>query len=366
MNVMGILLKHRRQARGQIYSERVILHRILRSGGLLGLILGVHTAAMMWTEGLGLPDALWLTATTITTVGYGDLSAETGIGRILTTVLIYLVGITLLATVASDYIDLRITRRERMRLGQWRWDMKDHIVFINSPRNNGNQYFSRVVRQLREHPDYTNTGVVILTPNFPQGLPHILADLGIVHYCGTPDTDYDLDQVNVTEARHVVVLAEDEYDHRSDSHTFTVVHRLMERGVAARTLAECVLDENRERIVRQGVQNVLRPIRSYPEIVVRAITAPGTEVVLEDLFTYGGDHPRRFEIELTDVRWADIVAKLSAADIGTPMAYVDRGNQVICHPHGREHIKSKALIVIVREESIPSVRDLHRALVEFA
>lgn len=363
---MGLLLKHHSQRRGQIYSERIILHRILRSGALLALILAAHTAAMMWVEGLGLPDALWLTATTITTVGYGDLSASTGIGRTLTTVLIYLIGITLLATVASDYIDLRITRRDRMRLGQWSWNMQDHIVFINSPRNNGNQYFSRVVTQLREHPDYADTNVVILTPDFPQGLPHNLADLGIVHYSGTPDTDHDLDQVSVCAARHVVVLAENEYDHRSDSHTFTVVHRLMERGLAARTLAECVLDENRDRIVRQGVRNVLRPIRSYPEILVRAMTAPGTEVVLEDLFTYGGDHPRRFDIELTDVRWADIVARLSAEDIGTPMAYVDRGNQVICHPHGREHIKSKALIVIVREESIPSTHDVKRALGELA
>lgn len=362
MNVLSFVRKQSKRRGIHLYSERMIVRRMLRSAVVLMMLLFTHTVAITWFEGLEPGEALWLTLTTITTVGYGDFSATSSWGRISTVLLLYLFGITLLATVASDYIDFRISRKERMRTGQWRWKMRNHIVFINSPKNNGEQYFIRIVSQLREHPDYSHTDILLLTPAFPVGLPHALSELGVVHVTGSPDTLDDLNQAGVQDSRHVVVLAEDEYDHRSDSHTFAVVHRLMELGVASRTLAECVLDENRDRIRALGVQTSLRPIRSYPEIIVRAITAPGTEVVLEDLFTYGGDHPRRFNLAISGTRWADIVSRLSLADLGTPIAYVTRANAVMVHPHGRETIEAIALIVIVRSESIPALTEIRQAL----
>ncbi len=362
MNVLSFVRKRAKLRGIHLYTDRMIVRRMVRSGVTLLLLLFTHTVAMTGFEGLEPGEALWLTLTTITTVGYGDFSASSSMGRVATVLLLYLFGITLLATLASDYIDFRISRKERMRTGQWRWNMRKHIVFINSPKNNGEQYFIRIVSQLREQPDYRHTDILLLTPAFPGGLPHALSDLGVVHVTGSPDTFEDLNQASVADARHIVVLAEDEYDHRSDSHTFAVVHRLMELGVAARTLAECVLDENRERIRGLGVQTSLRPIRSYPEIIVRAITAPGTEVVLEDLFTYGGDHPRRYDLQVRGVRWADIVSSLSQADLGTPIAYVSRSNAVVVHPHGRETVDAVALIIIVRSESIPELPQVSHAL----
>ncbi len=47
-----------------------------------------HTLAMMAFEELALGDAVWLTATTMTTVGYGDLSASTAAGRWSTVILV--------------------------------------------------------------------------------------------------------------------------------------------------------------------------------------------------------------------------------------------------------------------------------------
>ncbi len=54
---------------------------------------------------------------TMTTVGYGDVYAQTAMGRLSTTVLIYFAGITLLAQIASNYIDFRIERRQKMLNG---------------------------------------------------------------------------------------------------------------------------------------------------------------------------------------------------------------------------------------------------------
>ncbi len=362
MNVLSFVRKRSLRHRHHSIDEYLLLPRIRRSAGLLACLLLLHAVAMMAFESFSFGEALWLTFTTITTVGYGDISATTAAGRVATVGLIYMVGITLLATVASDYIDYRITRRERMQRGHWSWQMQDHIVFINAPRLNGEQYFHRVVTQLRINPEYREKPVVLLSDVFENGLPPSLTDLGMVHSSASPDSPQGLDSVSVNSAQHIVILARDEYDEQSDSLTFAIAHRLNGRGLAGRTMAECVLDENRARLQTLGIRSILRPIRSYPEIIVRAITAPGTEVVLENLFTYGGDHARRYEVYTRGRTWAEIVRRLTEADLGTPMAYINDQLQVICQPHAAETVNGVALIVIVREERIPAPAEVVRAL----
>ncbi len=362
MNLFSFVRKQSVRRQHRVSPDHAIVGRMVRSAGILGLLLSLHALAMMYFEDLSPGDSIWLTFTTITTVGYGDVSAATPAGRFTTVALLYLIGITLLATVASDYIDYRMTRRERMQRGQWSWKMQDHIVFINSPPSNGELYFCRIVTQLRANPDYRERPVVLLSDVFANGLPPSLVDLGMVHCTASADSPQGLDQVSVDHARHIIILAHDEYAESSDSLTFAIAHRLQSRGLASRTMAECVLDENRGRLKELGIQSILRPIRSYPEIVVRAITAPGTEVVLENLFTYGGDHPRRYDVFTRGRTWADIVQRVSARDIGTPMAFVNDDNEVVCQPHADEKVDARALIIVVREERIPAAAEVVRAL----
>lgn len=91
---------------------------------------------MMWLEALSFFDAFWLTFTTITTVGYGDLSAATPGGRLVTVVLMYSLGIFLLANLAGYWVDYRAERREKMLRGRWSWNMKGHILILNVPTEN--------------------------------------------------------------------------------------------------------------------------------------------------------------------------------------------------------------------------------------
>jgi len=331
---------------------------------LLLALSAVHIVSMMWLEDMGFADAVWLTLTTLTTVGYGDLSASTAAGRTATVLLLYVVGITMLAQLASDYIDYRLERRQKMLQGRWGWNMKNHMLIVNTPKQNTIRYLERLIQQVRETPELTDLPVQLLTDGFEDGLPQSLRDLGVVHYHGTPDQQEVWDAVNAPQARYLVVLAHDHHDHWTDSLTFDIVSRALGHIDPSRTylVAECIDDANRPRLQGLGVQSVVRPIRAYPELVVRAIIAPGVERVMENLFTHSGDHARRYDVEVRGLKWSEIVSRVITEDWGTPMAYIREDGEIVCNPPARDPVDARALLLLVREGSEPGAADLRALL----
>lgn len=327
----------------------------------LALVIA-HVLAMQAFESMPFKDALWLTMTTVTTVGYGDLSAKTELGRVSTVILIYFGGIFILAKVAGDYFDFRLGRREKMLKGQWRWGMQDHIVIINTPSQNAEQYFERLISQFRAMDEYRDVPVQILTSEYPEGLHPSLQKLGVIHYTGDADKEASLQAVNINDAAFIVVLAHYETDKRSDSFTFDTLHRLQEMNVKGKILAECVDDPNRERFVRAGADSVIRPIRAYPELIVRAIVAPGCELVMENLFTHGGNHTRRYNVPISNARWSDVVCVLINNSLGTALAYLDEEMNVVTDPDPSHDVNARGIIMLIREEHIPSNSEIEAAI----
>ncbi|WP_138438179.1 potassium channel family protein [Marinobacter shengliensis] len=340
----------------------LIRSRMRRLFTILGSLLVTQILIIWAAEPLTLFEAAWMTMTTLVTVGYGDFAPETTIGRLSTILLMFISAITLLTLIVSDYIEYRFYRRERILTGRWIYNMKDHIVIINTPRSGGEQYFMRFASQIRSVPEYHTVPIMLLTRQFPGGLPAELSDCGIVHFHGSGNDPQALKAVHAGSAKHIIVLAADESDPFSDSLTFDIAHRLVESNLGARTTVECVSDHNRDRFKTLGVRTTIRPVRTYPEIMVRAVVAPGSEKVLEDMFNYERDHPHRYDLELDDLVWADIVSALVRHGIGTALAYIDHDNEVICHPPTNEEVEGKGLIVLVRSTDTPSVSVVEEAL----
>jgi voltage-gated potassium channel len=314
------------------------------------LVLVLHTLAMVAFEGLAPGDAAWLTLTTVTTVGYGDFSAETAAGRLSTAILIYFGGIFVLFQAAAVYFDYRAERRERMHQGRWRWNMRDHILVLNVPAENAVSYLVRLVREFRASRRFRDRPVQVVTSKFEDGLPEPLHGLGVVHYCGEAWDPQALAAAEARAASVIVVLSRSDTDPASDGRTFDIVDRLREAGVEGRILAECVEDANRERLRRAGAEIVVRPLRGYPEMIVRALAAPGAETILEDLFTSRGDECWRYDVDVEGRRWADVVRLLVERDVGVPVGYrraADR--QLRINPPPDDVVRADKLYVLVRE-----------------
>jgi voltage-gated potassium channel len=242
--------------------RRALKRLIIR---LLGFV-ALHVIMMVWLEGLTPFEALWLTMTTMTTVGYGDYTAKTVPGRLATMILVFGGGIWVAFQTAATYFDYRAERRERMRCGRWRWDMSDHILILNAPAENASAYLTRLVCEFRNSRRFHERVVQIVTTRFENGLPEALHKLGVVHYSSCASDTEALTAASASDAIAIIILAESDSDPGSDSRTLDIVDKLRGLGARSRILAECVDDANRPRMRRFGADLVVRPLRGYLEM----------------------------------------------------------------------------------------------------
>ncbi len=329
---------------------------------ILVMILMAHSVAMIQFEGLSIEDAIWLTITSATTVGYGDLSAQTTSGRIATIMLVYISGIAILAQVAAMYFEHRQDIRNHMLSGDWSWTMKHHIVFLNCPEEVGEDYFYQAISGLRRsRADIANLPIVIVCDRLQHGLSNRLRQLDVVHVSKPLSSAETLESACVTDAHTVVILSKNQLDPLSDSINFDLVDRLRDMGVKGRIIAEAVKDTNRARLRKVGADNVLRPIRAYPELLMRSLIAPGSEQVIETLFNSSGEECVRYEVNLT-CNWLTIIQTLTMQDFGLPIAYENTQGAIINNPSSKDQVSTKAIFVIVNEGCTTDSAVLERLL----
>ena len=365
--MMGIFrsMMGRRRFRSYAFGKDELQISLKKSVVLIVILVLLHSVVMAQFEGISFGQGIWLSLTTITTVGYGDISAETVEGRAATVLLLYLGGIFLLAKVAGDYFEYRAGRRDRQRCGNWEWNMSEHILIINTPRENGEWFCSKIIEQIRENELYQDSTVEILTQRYADGLPPALAEMeGVVHRNRDVLDDDELKIAGADKAAAIVILAREEHNVESDSRTFDILHRLKEIGVeGVPVLAECVNDRNRERFLQAGATVVIRPVRSYPEMLVRGLVAPGSEQVIENMFTSEADEYIRYDLNI-GASWKDVVSTVIQNDFGIAVAYMDRDTGcVVTNPRANTQIDASALFIMVNEGMKPSIDEVGQVLV---
>jgi len=352
MNALGF--RFRKQKRRKDFRRRVYMHAsqdLKTRFMLLALVLLAHSLAMVMFEEMDWWQAFWLTMTSASTTGYGDISAASFWGQAATIILIYGLGIALLAQIVSDYIELRIQKKEMGIKGQLEWDnMHDHLLIINTPTLYTESYLKRLVDQVCHTPDLQHTPIQFLTPDFPEGLPLSLRSYGVVHQTGEATNEGALEASSADKAKFIVVLSPDSQDAHSDSLVFDILHRIKALNSSAYILAEAVDDHNRDRFRAAGAHAVIRPVRAYPEMLVRSLIAPGTEQVLEDLFRHQGDHTVRLKVTIRNKSWADVVIALMQAGIGTALGYENTQGEIVTQPKAKLCIDANSLIVMVDED----------------
>lgn len=332
----------------------------LKRLGLAGvLVLGVHVVAMIGFEGLDWWTAIWLTVTTVTTVGYGDVSAATPSGQLATIVLLYGGGVFIVAQAAGLFFEYHSERAKLKQLGEWIWNMTGHIILINTPVHNRTRFMERLIDELEasrpsqhQYQDFLVASerlqFLLVTEDYSEGLPKSLEERNVKLQAGRGDDPDVLEDANIRDAAGVVVLATDPFEAQftyDDSLTFDIVHRVRQAGYEGHLVAEVVGSRNRSRIVEAGASAVVLPVRAFPGLLSRALFHPGMEKVIESLFDSRGNECVSVSVDVEGETWSNVIQRYVDKAAGTPIAYAYRG-EVVTEPDLKSIITADTLYLL--------------------
>ncbi len=330
----------------------------------LACMVLLFVAAMAALEDMPPADSLWLAVVTLTTVGYGDVFAKTGAGRIATVLLLLVGGVFVVAKVASDWFEWREEVRARKRGGAWRWGMEGHVLVVGTPEGDAVRFYRGLVRQLRGTPGYREAPVLLLTRAFvgrAEGLPASLCAEDLVHVEGAPTDEDALRMADAGRASAVIVLAERTDDAVSDAVSADVVARVLAMAEGARpvVVAECVDDRKPRASPRLGRRRRGPPLaRLSRDAGPRAGRAGRRKAARGPLLLRGERAvPRRPAAALARA----MVEGGDAAGGAWPrhrhrLSPAGRGGAA--QPAGTEEIEADAIYVILREEREAEVKAL--------
>ena len=97
-------------------------------------------------------------------------------------------------------------------------------------------------------------------------------------------------------------------------------------------------------------------------MIVRAIVAPGSERIIEQIFSSEGEECLRYPVAIAGVRWAEVVRRVLDADYGTPIGYARRGRPAYTNPPPSAPVSARALYILVGERQSPTAEGLRTAL----
>lgn len=179
-------------------------------------------------------DSIWYSVISVTTIGYGDFSAESLGARIGTAVFIVLIGLATFTTALGMAVDWVADLRHKERRGMGRVNARDHLVMVNFP---GEARVRQIIREYRQDPDHKRIDVVLVDHNIEE-LPFDLPDVSFVR--GWPLDEDTFRRANLEHARQVMVLSPSHEDPRSDSLVASIAFVIHKVNPDVRVIAECL------------------------------------------------------------------------------------------------------------------------------
>lgn len=237
-----------------------------------------------------LPDAMWWSIVTLTTVGYGDLTPVTTVGRLVAAALMLagMVSLALFAGIVGSSLMSAVVslREEQFRMSQY----IGHILVCGYEPGT-RMLLDAIAAEL----DLDQHDVVVFAPGErPLDVPPTFRWLQ-----GDPTKESELDKARVVHAAAVVVVgSRTDVPQQADARTiltlFTVRRYLRQHDETARRnrpvymVAEILDAENVEHARTAGADEVIETTRIGFSMLAHALEVPGTATILGELADVNG------------------------------------------------------------------------------
>ena len=193
-------------------------------------------------------DSLWYSIVSITTIGYGDFSAQSLGARLGTIFFIVIAGLTTFTAAAGILVDWIMDFQYRERTGMGTVHAKHHLLIINFPSE---ARVREIVEEFRQDSQHQNDDIVILTDQ-TETLPVGFPDLLFVR--GSPLEEESYRRANIEHAKQAIVLSTRYDDPNSDSVVASIVSIIEHLNPKTRVVAECLSEKHT--ILFAGAKNV--------------------------------------------------------------------------------------------------------------
>ncbi|MBD3421552.1 MAG: hypothetical protein GF398_15645 [Chitinivibrionales bacterium] len=297
-------------------------------------------------------DALWWSMVTMTTVGYGDFSAQTWIGRFIISYPCMLLGIGIIGYLVGFIANALIEFASKKRRGLMEITFDNHIIVCNFP---GEEKIIKVIHEITGSERYRECRFVLITDKLEE-LPEKLQKMKIHFVRGIPtDTDVLL-RANLLSCRGVIVLAERPEDRTSDERTYTICSlvELLEREHKRpiKTIAEVVSKDNIKNLQRTNVDGFISSEGIVGCLLVQEFLHPGINGVISQMVTnLEGSQLYIHETTLDDYPIQDVqIGAIRHEDDIQVIGVIQNGRQILNPPRDTRVGKGDKLIILAQNE----------------
>jgi voltage-gated potassium channel len=253
---------------------------------LVATILGFALVFAMYEEGATFGDGLWTAYITLTTIGYGDFSAQTSQGRFVT-VISSMFGIGCFGVFTGIIVEKAMQRRVKKMKGEGVFKGEDHVVIFHVPAY---EEIKELLKELDLSPDFCEVPRVIVTPNLPQNdreLPTFISNKIDGFIMGAPSDMETLQRANVAKSRACLFLSSAAEPTMDDTNTLTA--GLVEKNwPQVVTILACSRSETVKNLSMFNIDSGLSATDLKMGLLVQELEDPGLFQVYSQLSSNAG------------------------------------------------------------------------------
>jgi len=263
----------------RIFLTRARRRRIVGAGlvlaALLTSIVGNALTFYFFESGQTIGDSFWYSVISITTIGYGDLSANTFGSRIGTIVFITVVGLTAFTAWAGIVINWLIDLQQRERTGMGRLFVKEHILIINYPNESR---VRNIIEEFTSDSGHQKDEIAIVTDRV-ESLPFSYPNVYFIR--GSPLEMETYDRAAIGAAQKAIVLSTGYDDPSSDSIVASAVSVLHRLNPQINATVECI--NPKHAVFFEGMENVslVFPLQMANNLLVQESQDPGVSLLTQ-------------------------------------------------------------------------------------